>query len=256
MGIGRSSVYYQPVQPNPEDFILMNRMDEIYTDMPYYGVRRMTKQLNRDGYLVNHKRVRRLMKAMGLEAIYPGPNLSRNNQPHPTFPYLLRGLAITRPNQVWGTDITYIRLTGGFVYLTAFLDWYSRYVVSWQLSTILTAGFVIEAAQQALRVAIPEITNSDQGVQYTSQAYLDVWDKQRTRISMDGRGRCMDNIFTERLWRSVKYDDIYPNQYDCVLDVKDGLARYFDIYNNRRLHQSLNYQTPAEVYFNEGRKGS
>jgi len=231
-------------------------MDEIYTDMPYYGVRRMTKQLNRDGHLVNHKRVRRLMKVMGLEAIYPKPNLSRNNQPHPTFPYLLRGLAITRPNQVWGTDITYIRLTKGFVYLAAFLDWYSRYVVSWQLSTTLTADFVIEAAKKALTIAIPEITNSDQGVQFTSQAYLNVWDKQRTRISMDGRGRCMDNIFTERLWRSVKYDDIYPNQYACVVDVKDGLTRYFDIYNNRRLHQSLNYQTPAEVYINEGRKGS
>jgi putative transposase len=230
----------------------MNKIDEIYTEQPYYGYRPITAQLKRGGFIINHKRVKRLMRQMGIEAIYPKPNLSKNNQPHPVYPYLLKHLRITHPNQVWGTDITYIRLNQGFVYLVAFMDWFSRYVVSWQLSITLEANFVVDAAKKALIRATPEIINSDQGVQFTSDHYLNTWDQTKTRISMDGKGRCMDNIFTERLWRSVKYNDIYPNQYSCVLDVKDGLNRYFNIYNNRRLHQSLNYQTPAEVYFNKG----
>ena len=250
LGIARSSVYYQPVAPNPEDFVLMNRMDEIYTDQPYYGILKMTEQLQRELFMVNHKRVRRLMREMGIEAIYPKPNLSKNNQPHPIYPYLLKHLIIDHPNHVWGTDITYIRMEQGFVYLVAFIDWFSRYVVSWQLSTTLTTDFVLEAARQALKLAIPDIVNSDQGVHFTSHDYLNLWNQDTTRISMDSRGRCMDNIFTERLWRSVKYEDIYLNHYDSVLAVKDGLTRYFDIYNNRRLHQSLNYQTPAEIYLN------
>jgi len=227
----------------------MNEIDRIYTDFPYYGYRRITKQLDRDGYPVNHKRVLRLMKEMGIEAIYPKPNLSKNSQDHPVYPYLLKGISIKAPNQVWGTDITYIRMAKGFVYLVAFMDWYSRYVLSWQLSTTLTSDFVVNAAMIALGLAQPGIINSDQGVQFTSQDYLDTWDRDRTRISMDGRGRCMDNIFTERLWRSVKYEDIYLKDYDSVLAVKDGLTRYFDTYNTRRLHQALNYQTPAEVYY-------
>lgn len=251
LGVSRSSVYYQPAPPNMEDYFVMNRIDEIYTEMPYYGVRKMTHKLRSDGYEINPKRVRRLMRQMGLEAIYPKPRLSDNTTFHPRYPYLLRNVIIDRPNQVWGTDITYIKMRQGFVYLVAFLDWYSRYVISWRLSNSLSTSFVVEAAEEALRTAIPEITNSDQGVQFTSREYLNTWNPETTQISMDGRGRCMDNIFTERLWRSVKYEDIYPNQYDCVLDVKDGLTRYFNTYNYRRLHQSLNYQTPAEVYFGE-----
>ena len=226
LGIARSSVYYVPVAPNPEDFIIMNRIDEIYTEQPYYGYRPMTKQLQRDGFLINHKRTARLMKDMGLEAIYPKPNLSKNNSPHPVYPYLLKHINIVRPNQVWGTDITYIKMEQGFVYLVAFLDWLSRYVVSWQLSTTLATDFVVEAATRALKTARPEIINSDQGVQFTSQDYLNIWDQDKTRISMDHRGRCFDNIFTERLWRSVKYNDIYPNDYDTVLAVKDGSVKY------------------------------
>jgi putative transposase len=250
LGISRGSIYYVPVAPNPQEFIIMNRIDEIYTEQPYYGYRPMTKQLQRDGFVINHKRTARLMKDMGLEAIYPKPSLSKNNLPHPVYPYLLKHLNIVRPNQVWGTDITYIKMSQGFVYLVAFLDWYSRYVVSWQLSTTLTTNFVIEAAQRAMKTAHPEIVNSDQGVQFTSQDYLNIWDADKTRISMDHRGRCFDNIFTERLWRSVKYNDIYPNCYDSVLAVKEGLTRYFDIYNYKRLHESHNYMTPAEIYFN------
>lgn len=256
LGVSRSSVYYQPTPPNPEDYLIMNKIDEVYTEMPYYGVRKMTQELKSFGHTINHKRVRRLMREMGLEPIYPKPKLSDNATFHPRYPYLLRDVVINRPNQVWGTDITYIKMRQGFVYLVAFLDWYSRYVLSWRLSTSLSTGFVVEAAQEALKTATPEFANSDQGVQFTSQDYLEIWNPETTKISMDGRGRCMDNIFTERLWRSVKYEDIYPNQYDCVLDVKDGLTKYFNIYNYRRLHQSLNYQTPAEVYFKERRNGS
>jgi putative transposase len=249
LGISRSSIYYKPVPPDPEEFVIKNRIDEIYTEFPYYGVRRMDKQLRRDGYTVNHKRVKRLMREMGFEAIYPKPNLSLNNKPHAVYPYLLRGINITRPNQVWGTDITYIRLRQGFLYLVAFMDWFSRYVLSWRLSTMLSNDFVIEAAKEALTIAVPGITNSDQGVQFTSEGYTSLWDPEKTKISMDGRGRAMDNIFTERLWRSVKYDEVYIKNYDSVLDAKDGLSKYFYKYNNRRLHQSLNYNTPAEIYF-------
>lgn len=256
LGIARSSVYYQPVAPNPDDFLIMNQIDSIYTQQPYYGYRPMTKQLKRDGFVVNHKRVLKLMHQMGIEAIYPKPNLSQNSKPHPVFPYLLRKLSISRPNQVWGTDITYIKMKQGFLYLVAFMDWYSRFVVSWQLSTVLATDFVLEAGSRALDTATPEIINSDQGVQFTSSDYLNLWDPEATQISMDGRGRFVDNIFTERLWRSVKYNDIYPNCYDTVLDVKEGLTRYFNIYNYTRLHQSLDYCTPAEIYFKERRIGS
>ena len=233
----------------------MGRIDEIYTDMPYYGVARMTAQLQHDAYTVGEKRIRRLMRQMGLEALYPKPNLSRNSASHPVYPYLLRGIVAHHPNHIWGTDITYIRMNQGYLYLVAFLDWYSRYVVSWRLSTMLTTDFVVAAANDAFDVGIPEITNSDQGVQFTSNDYLSLWNPEMTKISMDGRGRAMDNIFTERLWRSVKYEEVYLNNYDSALDAKDGLSRYFDTYNRRRLHQALNYRTPADVYF-ERRNGS
>lgn len=255
MGISRASVYYQPVPVDPEDLVLMQKIDEIYTELPYYGIRRMTAELVGQKHVVNHKRVARIMREMGIEAIYPKPNLSKNANQHPVYPYLLRGVIASHPNHIWGTDITYIRMKQGFLYLVAFLDWYSRYVLSWRLSTLLTSNFVVEAAKEALTIGIPEITNGDQGVQFTSQEYLSLWDPEKTKISMDGRGRAMDNIFTERLWRSVKYEEVYLKNYDSVLDAKDGIGRYFDIYNHRRLHQALNYQTPASVYF-ERRNGS
>jgi len=255
LGISRSSVYYRPVPIDPYDLDLMNRMDVIYTDFPYYGVLRMTAQLRRDGQVVNEKHIRRLMREMGLEAIYPKPNLSKNANQHPIYPYLLRNVTARYPNHIWGTDITYIRMRQGFLYLVAFLDWYSRYVVSWRLSTMLTTDFVLSAAHDALTVGTPTIINSDQGVQFTSVNYLSLWNPETTKISMDGRGRCMDNIFTERLWRSVKYDEVYLHDYDSVLDAKDGLTRYFDTYNFRRLHQAHNYLTPADVYFKR-RNGS
>lgn len=248
-------MYYQPVPVDPYDLDIMNRIDKIYTDLPYYGVMKMTAALRHDGLVINEKHVRRLMREMGLEAIYPKPNLSNNANQHPVYPYLLRGVTANHPNHIWGTDITYIRMKQGFLYLVAFLDWYSRYVVSWRLSTMLTTDFVLEAAKEALTVGIPDITNSDQGVQFTSSEYLALWNPEHTQISMDGRGRCMDNIFTERLWRSVKYEEVYLNNYDSVLDAKDGLTRYFDTYNFRRLHQAHNYLTPAEVYFKR-RNGS
>lgn len=255
LGISRASVYYQPVPIDPEDLLLMHKIDEIYTELPYYGIRRMTAELVDQKHVVNHKHVARLMREMGIEAIYPKPNLSKNANQHPVYPYLLRGIVANHPNHIWGTDITYIRMNKGFLYLVAFLDWYSRYVLSWRLSTMLTTDFVVSAAQEALTIGIPEITNGDQGVQFTSQEYLSIWDPEKTKISMDGRGRAMDNIFTERLWRSVKYEEVYLKNYDSVLDAKDGLSRYFTTYNHRRLHQALNYRTPESVYF-ERRNGS
>ena len=235
LGISRSSVYYQPVPVDPYNLEVMNHIDIIYTNMPYYGVLRMTAALRHDGYDINEKHVRRLMREMGLEAIYPKPHLSKNANPHPVYPYLLRNMTASYPNHIWGTDITYIRMKQGFLYLVAFMDWYSRYVVSWRLSTMLTTDFVLQAANDALTIATPTIINSDQGVQFTSNDYLSLWNPHTTNISMDGRRRCMDNIFTERLWRSVKYEEVYLHDYDSVLDAKDGLTRYFNIYNTRRL---------------------
>lgn len=255
MGIARASVYYRPVPIDPRDVFVMENIDEIYTDMPYYGIRKMTKELKNRHILVNHKYVARFMREMGLEAIYPKPNLSKNANQHPIYPYLLRNVTAGYPNHIWGTDITYIRMNQGFVYLVAFLDWYSRYVVSWRLSTMLTTDFVLAAAQDALAIATPTIINSDQGVQFTSNEYLSLWNPEHTKISMDGRGRAMDNIFTERLWRSVKYEEVYLNNYDSVLDAKDGLARYFDTYNTRRSYQAHNYQTPEYIYY-QRRNGS
>jgi len=248
-------VYYQPVPVDPRDVVIMTKIDEIYTELPYYGIRRMTAELKKQQIDINHKHVARLMREMGIEAIYPKPNLSRNAHQHPVYPYLLRNIVARYPNHIWGTDITYIRMKQGFVYLVAFLDWYSRYVVSWRLSTMLTTDFVLQAAHDALAIGTPTIINSDQGVQFTSSDYLSLWNPQTTNISMDGRGRAMDNIFTERLWRSVKYEEVYLNNYDSVLDAKDGLTRYFDIYNTRRLHQAHNYQTPENIYY-QRRNGS
>jgi putative transposase len=234
----------------------MNKIDEIYTEMPYYGYRRMTAELQRTGNQINHKRVLSLMHQMGIEAIYPHKNLSKNETEHPRFPYLLKDLIVDHPNHVWGTDITYIRMSQGFIYLVAFMDWYSRYVLSWKLSTTLDTAFVLEAASEALSIATPDIENTDQGVQFTSQDYLNIWDPAKTQRSMDGKGRYSDNIFTERLWRSVKYEEVYLKNYSSVLDARDGINNYLNTYNYRRLHQSLGYKTPAEIYYGERRNGS
>lgn len=249
LGISRTSVYYQPRPVDQFTLSIMHKIDEVYTESPFYGVRKITAQLRRDGLAINHKRIHRLMRKMGLEAIYPKPNLSQNTQAHPVYPYLLKDMVITHPNQVWGTDITYIRLKQGFLCLVAFMDWFSRFILSWKLSISLSVDFCIEAAKEALTKAVPEITNQDQGVQFTSAEYLSVWDPDKTRISMDGRGRCMDNIFNERFWRSLKYEDIYLKNYEAVPEAKQGIGDYIDFYNFRRLHQSQGYKTPAEIYF-------
>ncbi len=250
LGVNRSMVYYPPCGLNEADVTVMRLMDEQYTRTPYYGVERMTAWLHRLGLGIGHNRVRRLLRRMGLEALYPKPRLSRPGGPeHRLWPYLLRGLSIDRPNQVWAADITYIRLWRGFVYLVAVMDWYSRYVLSWSLSATLDAWFCVEALRRALAVARPEIVNTDQGSQFTGEAFTGILQEAGVAISMDGRGRVFDNIFVERLWRSVKYEEVYLKEYGVVDEARRGLGDYFAFYNNERLHQSLGYQTPAEVHF-------
>ena len=248
LGVSRSSLYYRPQAVLPEEVALKHRIDEIYTDCPFYGSRRLTAQLRREGHQINRKRVQRYMREMGIYAICPGPNLSRRAQESQVFPYLLRGLAIIRPNQVWGLDITYIRLQGGWLYLVAVLDWYSRYVVSWELDQTLELPFVLEAMGQALQTATPQICNSDQGSQFTSPQWISLLQEAGVSISMDGKGRATDNIFVERLWRTVKYEEVYLHDYASPREARQGLSRYFDFYNYRRLHQALDYCTPGEVY--------
>lgn len=249
LGISRSGFYYKPVSEDPEELMLKRLIDEQYTKTPFYGSRRMTKQLKREGYLINRKRIQRLMREMGLEAIYPGPNTSKSHEGHKKYPYLLRGLAITRPNQVWAADITYIRMKAGFVYLVAIMDWFSRYVLSWEISNTLDETFCSEALQNALCKASPEIFNSDQGVQFTSKKFTGILENNDIQISMDGRGRALDNIFVERLWRSVKYEEVYLKDYQSVPEATMCLSKYFFFYNNERIHQALDYKTPCEVYF-------
>ena len=249
LGIARSGLYYEPVGPSPEDLTLMRLLDEQYTRTPFYGVRKMTRWLHSLGYGVDVKRVRRVLRLMGLEAIYPKPRLSFNGTEHRKFPYLLGGLAIQRPNQVWAADITYLRLRHGFAYLVAIMDWFSRYVLSWEVSNTLEADFCVSALDAALRVARPEISNTDQGSQFTSEDYLGRLEGAGVKISMDGRGRFLDNIFVERLWRTVKYEDIYTHDYETVADARTGLRRFFPFYNDERFHQSLDYQTPAQIYW-------
>lgn len=232
----------------------MNLIDQIYTEFPYYGSRRIRYELRKfHKLIVNRKRIRRLMRLMGIEAIYPRAkrNLSDPDGQHAKYPYLLRNLTIERPNHVWGTDITYIKLNQGFCYLVAIMDWFSRYVVAWELSNSLEIEFVLNNLKKALAINIPEIENSDQGSHFTSPQYISILEENNVQISMDGIGRCMDNIFTERLWRSVKYEDIYIKSYNSIPEARIGLTDYLDKYNNRRPHQSLNDLTPAEVYFNK-----
>lgn len=248
LGVARSTIYYKPIV-DPYDLTLMHMIDEKYTKAPFYGSRRMTASLRRDGFRVNRKRVQRLMRLMGIEAIYPKPNLSRPHPKHKVYPYLLRGLHINHRNQVWGTDITYIRLDKGWLYLVAIMDWFSRYVLSWELSTSLEVGFCISALEKAFTIGAPEISNTDQGSQFTSLAFVDTLDKHHVQISMDGRGRAMDNIFTERLWRSVKYEEVYIKDYRNISDAKEGIGNYMIFYNHERPHQALNYKTPEELHF-------
>lgn len=249
VGLARSSYYYHAVGESAENLHLMRLLDEQYTHTPFYGIRRMTAWLQTQGYAVNHKRVARLMRTMGLEAIYPKPHLSQPAATQQHYPYLLRGMKIERANQVWSSDITYIRLAQGFVYLVAIMDWFSRYVLSWSVSITLDTSFCLEALVAALRVAQPDIFNSDQGVQFTSAEFTRHLQTTGIRISWDGRGRALDNIFVERLWRSVKYEEVYLKDYQSVSEAVQSLNAYFVFYNQERLHQALDYQTPATVYW-------
>jgi putative transposase len=247
--VARSSLYWRPAVVSEDDLRLMRRIDEQYLATPFYGARRMVAVLRRDGWTVNRKRVRRLMRIMRLEAIYQKPNTSRGHPDHVVYPYLLRDLAIDRPNQVWCTDITYVPLARGFVYLVAVMDWFSRRVLAWRLSTGMDSGFCVEALQEALeRHGPPSIFNSDQGVQFTSAAFTSVLTASGVRISMDGKGRYLDNIFIERLWRSLKYENIYIHAYASVPDARRGITNWLNFYNDERLHQALGYRTPREVF--------
>ena len=227
---------------------MMRLIDEEYTKHPFYGTLRLTAWLRRNGYIVNPKRIRRLMRLMGIQAIYPKPNLSKASQRHKIYPYLLRNVEIKHPDQVWSIDITYIRMKHGFVYLVAIIDWYSRYVLAYEISTTLDTNFCTSALKKALVISKPEIFNSDQGVQFTSKEFTDCLKQNNIAISMDGRGRAHDNIFIERLWRSVKWEEVYLKDYEIVKQAVSGISTYFSFYNKERPHQSLNYKFPCEVY--------
>jgi putative transposase len=249
VGLARSSYYYSSEGETAENLHLMRLLDEQYTRTPFYGVRRMTVWLRQQGYPVNAKRVARLLHTMGLETIYPKPRTSAPHPGHRIYPYLLRGVPITRVNQVWSTDITYVRLHGGFVYLVAVMDWFSRYVLSWAVSITMDVGFCLEALEHALGMATPDIFNSDQGSQFTSADFTGRLETAGIKISMDGRGRALDNVFVERLWRTVKYEEVYVKDYGTPREAIQGLEKFFRVYNGQRPHQALGYQTPATVYF-------
>ena len=249
LGLPRASYYYAAAPESPENLYYMRLLDEEYTRHPFYGVPRMTFWLQDSGYGVGPKRVRRLLRLMGLMAVYPKPHLSFNPLEHKRFPYLLRGVTIQRPNQVWSTDITYIRLQGGFAYLAAVIDWFSRYVLAWELSMTLEVGFCVAVVERALRTGRPDIFNTDQGAQFTSVAFQAPLLAAHVQLSMDGRGRVFDNIFVERLWRTVKYEEVFLHDYQDVAQSRAGLGRYFTFYNCERPHQALDYRTPHNVYF-------
>jgi putative transposase len=248
LGLARSSLYYEPVGETTENLALMRLIDRRYTDCPFYGSRKMTIWLQEQGHAVNRKRVQRLMRRMGLEAVYPKPKLSAPGQGHKVYPYLLRGVTVGRPDQVWSTDITYVPLASGFMYLAAVIDWYSRYVIAWRLSNTLDGSFCLEMLDEALTQGRPEVFNTDQGVQFTAAAWTGRLEAAGVAVSMDGQGRCLDNVFVERLWRTVKYEDIYLRGYETVPELTQGLGSYFPFYNEERPHQALGYQTPGAVY--------
>ena len=247
LSLNRTSLYYQPVGPSAQEVEIKRRIDEIYTQHPYYGSRRITVALQAE-MAISRPTVQEYMREMGIAGVCPGPNLSKRNQAHAIYPYLLRNRVVERPNEVWGIDITYIRMSAGWLYLVAVLDWYSRYVVSWELQQSLEIEFVLQAVRNALAQATPEIVNSDQGSHFTSPQYLALLQASGARISMDGKGRALDNIFTERLWRTIKYEEVYLNEYASPRDARHRLTAYLTFYNQRRPHQSLDYRTPADVY--------
>jgi len=249
LSISRSSLYYVPRPPSLREVAIKHRMDVLFTDDPCLGARRLSHLLGEAGYPIDRKTVRAYMIEMGLEAIYPKPNLSKPAPEHKIYPYLLRGVVARYPDHIWGVDITYVRLLGGWMYLVAILDWYSRYIVSWEVDQTLEIGFVLTCLDRALEKTTPTISNSDQGSHFTSPQFVDRLLKKQVAVSMDGRGRAMDNIFTERLWRTVKYEEVYLHDYETPRHARQSLARYLTYYNERRPHQSLGYRTPAQVYF-------
>ncbi len=249
LGVCRSSVYYEPVPVSGEDLELMRLIDRQYLRTPFYGTRRMAVVLGQQGHPVERKRVQRLMRMMGLAAIYPKPRTTFPGAGHKVYPYFLRGLTITRANHVWATDITYIPMARGFVYLVAVIDWASRYVLSWRLSNTLDVAFCVDALELALAHGRPEIFNSDQGSQFTGKDFTGMLLGAGVQISMDGKGRCLDNVFVERLWRSLKYEEVYLKAYSTVREAQDGSGSYLRFFNEERPHQALGYRTPKEVFF-------
>jgi putative transposase len=249
LGVSRSGLYYEAEPTSAEELAVMRRIDELHLKYPFYGSRKLSLELKREGRDANRKRVQRLMRLMGLEARAPKAKTSEPHPEHVVFPYLLRGLKIGRANQVWAADVTYIPMKAGFVYLVAILDWYTRRVLSWRLSVTLDPSFCVQALQEALaRFGKPEIFNTDQGAQFTAEAFTDELRERGIAISMDGRGRCLDNVFVERLWRSLKYEEVYLHVYDTVAEARAGIGRYFAFYNDERPHQALGYQTPAAFF--------
>jgi putative transposase len=247
--VSRSGLYYEPEPTSPEELALMRRIDELHLKQPCYGSRLLAVTLRNEGHDVNRKRIQRLMRLMGIESMAPKPKTSEPHPEHVKYPYLLRGLAISKVNQVWATDITYIPMKAGFVYLVAIMDWYSRRVLSWRVSNTLDTSFCVEALEEALdRFGQPEIFNTDQGSQFTAEDFTTPLRDRGIAISMDGKGRCLDNVFVERLWRSLKYEEVYLHAYDDVAEARAGIGRYFAFYNDERPHQSLGYQTPAAFY--------
>jgi len=249
LGLSRASLYYRPRPPSAPEVALKHRIDEIYTAHPYYGSRRISAVLRQAGQTVNRKAVQRHMQEMGIAGVAPGPHTSRRHPAHPVYPYLLRHVSAAYPNHVWGIDITYVRLQGSWLYLVAVLDWYARYVVAWELDQTLELGFVLETVDRALAVGCPTIWNSDQGAHFTSPQYLSRLEARGIQISMDGKGRALDNVFVERLWRTVKYEEVYLQSYGTPREARQRLTQYFQFYNHERPHQALGYRTPAALYF-------
>lgn len=250
LNLSRSVLYYRARELNPRQHAIQEKIDEVYTDHPYYGTRRLSEALKREGYQIGRGRVRRLMRVLGIEALYPGKNLSIPNKAHKVYPYLLRGVSVDRPNKVWATDITYIRLRQGYVFLVAIIDHYSRYILSWRLSNTLDNSFCVDALKEAIATyGVPEYFNTDQGVQFTGERFIGELKKHEIKISMDGKGRALDNIFIERFWRTLKYEEVYIKSYQDVMDCKENLLNYFNKYNYQRLHQGDGYLTPAEAFY-------
>lgn len=250
LGINRSSLYYKPVTPSSDELLIKMHIDKLYTAHPEFGYRRICAWLNRYyGIVINHKAVLRHMREMGIQAVYPRENTSKPNPVNPIYPYLLKGLNISHPNHVWSIDITYIPIRSSWLYLVAIIDWYSRYVLDWMIDDTMDIGFVLEASHNALKIATPEIMNSDQGSHFTSPRYTSIFQSAGAKISMDHRGRAYDNIFIERLWRTVKYENVYPQEYDNPREARIGINKYLEYYNHERLHQSLGYRTPKELYY-------